>query len=227
MPQSCQDCESADPLEPLKPRKSQSSSKVTKKWLRSHFRGPPLLQQSNPESNPIRTQPAKLHASLATPKPERLSRTSDLKGRDWREFKEQNDEGQQAQEPSRGKSSSERSPRGPPKTSERLLFDWLSFHCQCTTRKLHGSHWQKLRGKWLLANSLWRSVQKQVEFRLQEAGPAEGFWEGKAYQFTGWLRNRTRTGNRNRRNRFSRNRSRNQNRRNRFSGTETGTGPFC
>ena len=43
---------------------------------------------------------------------------------------------------------------------------------------------------------------------------------------SGWLRNRTGTGNRNRRNRFSRNRKRN--RRNRFPGTETGTGtvPF-
>ena len=42
--------------------------------------------------------------------------------------------------------------------------------------------------------------------------------------FAGWLRNRTGTGNRNRRNRFSRNRKWNRNRRNRFPGTETGTG---
>ena len=41
---------------------------------------------------------------------------------------------------------------------------------------------------------------------------------------TGWLRNRTGTGNRNRRNRFSRNRRWNWNRRSRFPGTEAGTG---
>ena len=44
---------------------------------------------------------------------------------------------------------------------------------------------------------------------------------------SGWLRNRTGTGNRNRRNRFSRNRKRNRNRRNRFPGTETGTVLSC
>ena len=41
---------------------------------------------------------------------------------------------------------------------------------------------------------------------------------------SGWPRNRTGTGNRNRRNRFPRNRTRNRNRRNRFPGTETRTG---
>ena len=48
-------------------------------------------------------------------------------------------------------------------------------------------------------------------------------------KISGWLRNRTGTGNRNRRNRFPRNRKRNRNRRNRFPGTETGTGtvPPC
>ena len=43
-------------------------------------------------------------------------------------------------------------------------------------------------------------------------------------KFTGWLTNRTRTGNRNRRNRFSRNRKRNRNRQNHFPGTEARTG---
>ena len=44
------------------------------------------------------------------------------------------------------------------------------------------------------------------------------------FNYPGWLWNRTGTGNRNCRNRFSRNRKRNRNRRNRFPGTETGTG---
>ena len=60
-------------------------------------------------------------------------------------------------------------------------------------------------------------------------------------KITGWLRNRTGTGNRNRRNRFSRNRNRNRNRRKPFSrnrnrkwnrsfllnSTETQKNPFC
>ena len=46
----------------------------------------------------------------------------------------------------------------------------------------------------------------------------------QSMNFTGWPRNRTGTGSRNRRNRFPRNRTRNRNRRNRFAGTETGTG---
>ena len=43
---------------------------------------------------------------------------------------------------------------------------------------------------------------------------------------TGWLRNRTGTGNRNRRNRFSRNRKWNRNRRNRFSRNRNRNRPF-
>ena len=53
-----------------------------------------------------------------------------------------------------------------------------------------------------------------------------GFWLScfcpPFFLSSGWPRNRTGTGNRNRRNRFCRNRKRNRNRRNRFSGTETG-----
>ena len=62
------------------------------------------------------------------------------------------------------------------------------------------------------------NVQRQMTIMSICLG---SLWSQLSKDFTGWLRNRTGTGNRNRRNRFSRNRKRNRNRRNRFPGTET------
>ena len=75
-----------------------------------------------------------------------------------------------------------------------------------------GSQISRLGG-WGWKNDLW-------ELHIIHFAPFTGF----IHFFSGWHRNRTGTGNRNRRNRFCRNRTRHRNRLNRFPGTETGTG---